>query len=444
MDKELKEKIKNLPQSPGIYFFKNSSGLILYIGKAINIQKRVKSHFFKSADNFRQKLLNETFEMDFIGTENENQAIILESRMIKKYLPKFNIQWRDDKSFPFVVFTPTPKFRLGETKELLFPNPKKSLTQKSKELARGQAPEEWPRVIIAHQHNLKKLKNKGCDFPLPPVGPFLDSVELKSILRALRKILPYKTCKNKYEKPCLQWHLNLCPAHEPPYSSPPQMRGRLRGGGDINKFKLTPPPPTPSPTGEGRNMQINYLHSLNTLSQLLRLYVGEPVRIEAYDISNIQGDWATGSMVVFEGMKAKKSDYRKFRIKTVRGANDTAMIKEVLRRRLNHPEWPRPDLILIDGGKGQLNAASSVAKNLGQMANGKSFQSHKLLAISPMLPAIISLAKREEEIYTEFSKRGLKIKELPIPLRLTLQAIRNEAHRFAIAYYRKLHGRTIG
>ena len=191
-------------------------------------------------------------------------------------------------------------------------------------------------------------------------------------------------------------------------------------------------------------MQINYLHSLNTLSQLLRLYVGEPVRIEAYDISNIQGDWATGSMVVFEGMKAKKSDYRKFRIKTVRGANDTAMIKEVLRRRLNHPEWPRPDLILIDGGKGQLNAASSVAKNLGQMANGKSFQSHKLLAISPMLPAIISLAKREEEIYTEFSKRGLKIKELPIPLRLTLQAIRNEAHRFAIAYYRKLHGRTIG
>lgn len=372
MNKELKEKINKLPQSPGVYFFKNGNGLILYIGKAINIRKRVKSHFSKSADNFRQKLLDETSEIDFIGTENESQAIILESQMIKKYLPHFNIQWRDDKSFPFVAFLP----------------------------------EEWPRVVIARQHNLNKLKSKGCNFPLPPIGPFLDSAELKSVLRALRKILPYKTCKNKFERPCLQWHLGLCPAHQSQNESASR-RSKLQIANSKTQEKD------------------KYFDSLNILSQLLKLYAGDPIRIEAYDISNIQGNWATGSMVVFEGMKAKKSDYRKFRIKTVQGANDTAMIKEVLRRRFSHLEWPSPDLILIDGGKGQLRAAQLITKN------------HKLKT------NLISLAKREEEIYTELGRRGLKIKELPISLRLALQAIRNEAHRFAITYYRKLHGRIV-
>jgi len=177
----------------------------------------------------------------------------------------------------------------------------------------------------------------------------------------------------------------------------------------------------------------NYLSSLNALAQFLRLYADEPIRIEAYDISNIQGAYATGSMIVFYGNKPSKKDYRRFRIKTVRGANDVAMVKEVIRRRFNHLEWPLPDLILVDGGKAQISAAASEIRKFGY------------LNIS-----IISLAKRKEEIYTEYSlpaarhgSKILRLAQLPLTLRLAFQAIRNEAHRFAIFYYRYLHGQVV-
>ncbi len=251
------------------------------------------------------------------------------------------------------------------------------------------------------------------DFTTIPIGPFTNGTELKQILRALRKILPYRTCKNAYNKPCLQWHLGLCPAHRNP--PPPSLKGGSKNAS----------PPLGGVRGDFEQQQNTYLNSLNTLRQLLRLYANEPIRVEAYDISNIQGTNATGSMIVFEGVKPKKSDYRRFRIKTVRGANDVAMLKEVLRRRLNHSEWPSPDLILIDGGRAQLNIA-----NLSQDAYHLS------------LP-LISLAKRVDELYTIYNNKTLRLNALPINLRLTIQAIRNEAHRFAISYYRKLHRRTI-
>lgn len=168
-----------------------------------------------------------------------------------------------------------------------------------------------------------------------------------------------------------------------------------------------------------------YYYSLRTLRQLLRFYAGESIRIEAYDISNIQGTNATGSMIVFSGNKAKKSDYRKFKIKTVPGANDVAMLKEIIRRRLNHREWPSPDLILIDGGRAQLNAAKLITKAYKLEIN------------------LLALAKRDEELYTIYSNKVLRLSALPMNLRLSFQAIRNEAHRFAISYYRKLHRKKL-
>jgi excinuclease UvrABC nuclease subunit len=252
-------------------------------------------------------------------------------------------------------------------------------------------------VEVVHKN---KFKIKNLKFKIDGIGPFVSGRELRRVLRVLRKIIPYRTCKNPYEKPCLQWHLGLCPAHKP-----------------NSKFKV-----------QSSKSRINYLNSLNALSQFLRLYAGEPIRIEAYDISNIQGKYATGSMIVFYGEKPEKSDYRKFRIKTVSGANDVVMIKEVLKRRLAHPEWPYPDLILIDGGKAQLSAAKFIIHD------------------SKFMIPVIALAKKEEEIYTEYSlpavrhgAKPLKIKRLPESLRLTFQHIRDEAHRFAIFYYRYLH-----
>jgi len=166
-----------------------------------------------------------------------------------------------------------------------------------------------------------------------------------------------------------------------------------------------------------------YHNSLNVISRFLRLYAGEPIRIEAYDISNIQGAYATGSMIVFYGDKSSKSDYRKFRIKTVRSANDVAMISEVIRRRLAHKEWPYPDLMLIDGGAAQLNAAKLEIRNW------------KL-----EIP-LFALAKRVDEIYTEYSSKTLHLSKLPESLCLSFRHIRDEAHRFAIFYYRYLHGK---
>ena len=294
---------------------------------------------------------NNVADLDFILTADAKEALILENQLIKKYKPKYNIQWRDDKSYFWVSFSN----------------------------------DEWPRVLITH-----RLKIENCKLKISPIiGPFTNGTELKQVLRSLRKILPYRTCKNAYNKPCLQWHLGLCPTHE---------------------NRLSP---------------IAYRQSLNTLTQLLRLYANEPLRVEAYDISNIQGASATGSMIVFKGSKPDKSQYRKFRIKTVAGANDIAMLKEVLRRRLNHTEWLLPDLILIDGGRAQLCAAVAALNA-------------KRLALS-----VIALAKKEDELYTVYSNKTLRLSALPINLQLTIQAIRDEAHRFAISYYRKLHRKNI-
>ena len=179
----------------------------------------------------------------------------------------------------------------------------------------------------------------------------------------------------------------------------------------------------------------------------MRLYASEPIRIEAYDISNIHGVWATGSMIVFDGAKPKKSDYRRFKIKRVQGANDVAMIKEVIKRRFGHPEWPNPDLILIDGGRAQLSAALQIARLASQAKRANCIsrivKKSDRFAISDNRLAIIALAKREEEIYTEYSAKTLKLSTLPTEMKLVFQAIRNEAHRFAIFYYRHLHRRTI-
>jgi len=387
MRKELTQKIKLIPSKPGVYLFKDTNGQILYIGKAVNLKKRIKSHFKKNDSlassstsrsgligQFRQKIST----IDYIKTENETQALILEDQLIKKYQPRFNIQQKDDKSYFWVNFTQ----------------------------------DEWPRVQIIH-----RLKTKNHQLKTDLIGPFVNGTELKKILRALRKILPYRTCKNSYEKPCLQWHLGLCPAHDPKLL-PEQAQGARR--------RLNENPSTSSrPAGLRSGNKTFYLESLNTLRQLIRFYASEPIRIEAYDISNIQGTSATGSMVVFKGSKPNKSQYRKFKIKTVRGANDVAMLKEIVRRRLNHKEWPLPNLILIDGGQAQLNSAFLEIRN------------------SKLEIPFISLAKRDEELYTIYSNKTLRLNALPISLRLSFQAIRNEAHRFAIAYYRKLHRKRL-
>src|SRR3989344_3791470 len=164
---------------------------------------------------------------------------------------------------------------------------------------------------------------------------------------------------------------------------------------------------------------------LHELRLLLKL-PAYPKRIEGYDISNIQGTYAVGSMIVFTDGVADKNAYRKFRIQSVKGINDTAMMCEVLTRRLKHNDWPLPDVMLIDGGRGQLHAAFKTIKTMP-------------LETKNSRVAVVSIAKREEELYTPDRKIPFKLQEMPTSLLYLLQQLRNESHRFAISYYRKQH-----
>ncbi|HUW71721.1 MAG TPA: GIY-YIG nuclease family protein [Candidatus Humimicrobiaceae bacterium] len=313
-----KDKISQLSETSGIYVFKKGREF-LYIGKAANIRERVKNHFQRPVyrDNF---FINQVSRVGYIKTNSEIKALILEAELIKKYQPKYNVVWRDDKNY----------FYIGITKE------------------------PFPRVFITHQP--KKISNS--QIPISNfIGPFVSGKKLKQALKELRKIYPFRTCKTLLKKPCLWYYLSQCPA-------PCLFKSR---------------------------------------------------RIEAYDVSNIQGKDATGSMVTFINGKPDKNFYRRFKIKLSSKPNDIAMLKQILSRRLNHLEWGLPDLILIDGGKAQLNAALSLTK----------------------IPAI-ALAKRRNELYMKNLEKPILLKTLSREVFNLILQLRDEAHRFARKYHHKL------
>lgn len=312
-----KDKISKLPKTSGIYAFKKGRKF-LYIGKALNLHDRVKQH---------QELLNSIKQLAYIGTDSENEALLLEAKLIKKYQPKYNISWKDDKNY----------FYVGITKE------------------------DSPRVFITHQPQFEK--GSKTDY----VGPFANGKTLKQELKALRKVFPYRTCKTLPQKPCLWYHLKQCPAPCLPQG-----------------------------------------------------FLGK--RLEAYDISNIQGKEAAGSMVTFIDGKPDKNFYRRFKIKGIAEPNDVAMLKEVLERRLRHIEWPYPDLILIDGGKAQLNVALNLKSRISSLKSVKA----------------MAIAKRNNELFIEGRKKPVLLKSLPQEFSNLILRARDEAHRFAISYHHHL------
>ncbi len=243
----------------------------------------------------------------------------------------------------------------------------------------GITKEVFPRVFWTHQIKIKAKGKAGKTMEF--LGPFVNGGDLKNFLKEARKIFPYRSCKILPKKSCLYYHLNLCSA--------PCIR-------KIQKSK--------------------YNKMIKALKVLLEIYEGRNRRIEGYDVSNLSGSLATGSMIVFEGQRKKRSDYRKFKIKRVRGQNDIKSLREMILRRIKHKEWKTPDLILIDGGKGQLG----IAKDLP-------------------IPSL-SLAKKEKtsgKIFSLFSKNFVLLDEFPLDIRNLFLQIRDEAHRFAISYQKK-------
>lgn len=411
-----------IPHKPGIYIYKDEAGGVLYVGKAIDLYSRVSSYFSGQDTRIKtQKLVENIRDIETIIVESEIEALILEANLIKKFMPLYNISLKDDKDYLYIGITNN----------------------------------EFPRIITARKPELPELKKY--------FGPFPSSRTVKTTLKQLRRVFPWCANppgpRNKTNRPCFYRHLNLCPGACVGAISPEDYQKIIN---QFSKFmdsrkselieELTTEMGEYSKTQEYESAAkikriisgidyitsptkiINYLENPNFLEDQNRRGLLElqkvlnlptiPERIECYDISNFQGVDSTGSMVVLTHGEVDKSQYRRFKIKITGKPNDFAMHAEMMNRRLKHKEWPYPDLFIIDGGRGQVRASYE-----------------QLLKQGINIP-IFGIAKREEWLYPPEGE-VVKLPKRSLGLRL-IQKIRDESHRFAITYHRKLRDKSSG
>ncbi len=511
--------ITHLPNKPGCYLFQDQHGTTLYIGKAKNLRKRVKNYQKQQQlDSKTQHMINHIHSVDYIVTDTEEEAFLLENTLIKKHQPKYNINLKDAKSYSYLRITE----------------------------------ESYPRIVIA-----RRKTEKGHYF-----GPFVSAAERDYILQFLKKTFHLRTCRRMPKKPCLRYHIHLCDApcigniskdeyqqhinmakyilkgninkatkqltqemnqfsKQKQYEQALRRRNQLTAlqhlqekqhmerqkkyNEDIinyitvddniyimlfnvykgtltnkNDFVFSNQPgfleefilqyytdhPIPKELilpesisesltdflskqrgstvritipqrGEKKqllrlvkkNIDITFFAAtkkIAALQQRLRLHE-QPVVIECFDISHLSGTSMVGSMVQFRNGKPDKNNYRRFRIRSVEGIDDTKAIAEVVRRRytrLLREKKSFPHLIIIDGGKGQLNSALSTLDDIG------------------LTTPVISIAKRLEEIYLPGRTMPLTLKKNDAALQY-IQEIRDEAHRFAIKYNRLLRTKKV-
>lgn len=396
----LKEIVKEFPQSSGVYQMTNKAGDIIYIGKATSLRERVKSYFSNDLDLKTNRLMSEATDISYEETESPLEALILESKLIKKYSPKYNIKEKDDKSSLYVHISK----------------------------------EDFPRIEIIRGTDLHTIVEKS---PIT-FGPYRSSKSLYEALELIRKIVPYRSCKTLPKKKCLYGFIGLCDAPCENQISKSEYAIRIKQVESFFKGKkknvlswLKSQLRIASKEMRYEDAAI-YRDRIRALEHLGRVFLLKNdtsmtvfKRVEGYDVSNISGEYAVGSMVVFiEGM-SEKSEYKKFKIKTVKGANDVAMIEEIFTRRFKHinsnESWDLPDLILVDGGRPQVNKVVAVMKRLDLkipvvgLAKGPDRKKDEIVA---------SITFPREEI-------GL------------LKEVRDEAHRFARNYYRKLHSKSL-
>lgn len=394
MDNKLISKIKRFPDSPGVYIMRDSHRHPLYIGKASSLKRRVLSYFQRPQETRIEKMLEQVANIDIQKTDSVIEALFLENDLIKKYQPKYNVKLKDDKTFLGIFVTD----------------------------------EEWPAVIPAR---LTQKFPKGEFF-----GPFTKAGDVREVLQIIRKIFPFRTCSGKSNKACLEYHIGQCPGICIDKVSKDEYRRNIRHLKqflkgkkkwiirDFQKEMKVAAKNTEFEKAAKIRDQIFALKHIQDVALITEEQMQHPEdvpnRIESYDVSNIHGAFAVGSMIVFSEGLIDKSQYRKFKIKTFKGIDDVRALREVLARRLNHTEWPYPDLILIDGGKGQLSGAHEILK--GRRLN---------------IP-VVGIAKGPERDRDEL----IGAENLSIDKKLLLR-VRDEAHRFAIEYYRQRHRKSI-
>lgn len=408
---KLKSKVNSLPAKPGVYLFKNKDQEVIYIGKAKSLKKRVASYFNKTPDIKTGLLLEKVYDLDYILARSELDALILEDDLIKKYQPRYNISQRDDKTYPYLKLTIN---------------------------------EKWPRLFL--------VRKKEADGALY-FGKFKGKM-VKDVLLLMKKLFPIRWCKETplkdREQPCLYYRIGRCSGpcinkikHQDYTRIVESVKLLLQGKSReaLDKLRLEMARVAKEQNFEQAKLLRDRIRLLETMLEPKALERSSmpdniraleelqkelglaklPMRIEAFDISNTVGQESVGSMVVFFGGNPLKKHYRKFKIRTLSDkANDVASMHEVVSRRygktLTH-SLPWPDLVLVDGGMGQVNAAKKALEKLGLIN----------------LP-IIGLAKKQEEIFFPLKNKPLVLSKSTLALRL-LQRIRDEAHRFALGYH---------
>lgn len=433
--KNIREQIKNFPAGPGLYFMKGSGDKVLYIGKAKNLRSRVASYFQPSGEAATARgpkiseMLSKVKTVDYLETETEVDAVLKEARLIKDIRPPYNTDLVDDKTFPYLEITIS---------------------------------DDFPGVYIT-----RKPRPTGSRL----FGPFASAKDLRGVLVVLQKIFRFRTCnieikevdeKRRFFRPCLLYSIKQCTApcadkigrkeykkiitdlfkflrskrstilHQlkkqmqqaadaMAYEKAAMFRDRIRLIEGLDRRGI------PEEDVQPEVFASDPTEALTQLRELLNS--PEPVRIiEGIDVANIAGAEAVGSLVKFIDGKPFKSGYRRFKIKTVKRIDDYAMIAEVVKRRYKYAlrgEELWPDLILIDGGQGHLNAAENALKQMN----------------APNIK-IASIAKKQEQIFLQQNPEPLKLPRHSPTLKL-LQYIRDEAHRFAQHYYHILRNKKM-
>lgn len=439
ISRQLKTLIESLPQTPGVYIYRNSDSEVIYVGKSIRLRDRVKSYFVLKGHLLpkTRELVKYVSDIEIIKTDSELEALLLESMLIKKYKPYYNSQWKDDKGYKYI--------KIGNAGY-----------RKRRGIERTVRAGLWPYLTTSHRDD-----DKDAIF----FGPFPEGTTITQVLKFLRRIYPWckyqsLTQRNRTKKPCFYKQINLCPGicsdqislsdywrefdqlidflagkkiqllkkyrrqmqasvRELDFESAAYYRDIIyKLEYTIQQFR------NPRDYVENPNLADDVrLAELMQLAEIVGIdqeKVTQKFRIEGYDISNLGKDNTVASGVVFIGGEARKSDYRRYRIRQSKLPNDFAAIGEVISRRLKS-DTPLPDLFLIDGGKGQLASA------LNQM--------HQKGKNVPM----IGLAKRFETVvlYQKHEYIEIKLPETSPALNL-LKRIRDESHRFAQSYHKLL------
>lgn len=425
---KLEQKLENLPMTPGVYVYFNSDKKVIYVGKAKNLRARVSSYFLPVSKGPKtDALVSKITDLDIIQVNSEVEAFLLEAELIKRYKPRYNVMLKDDKAYKYITIA---NYKIDyEGKKY-----------------------DYSRIETERQ----KKSKKSIEY----YGPYPDGGTVNKAIRAFRRIFPFCELSPRQLKlslvkgrGCLQSHIGLCPGpcislEELPKHqlSISRIRMFLKRGYQATIEELTKMMQQYAGKEEFEEAQkikllLDKVFALSNVSIMPSQYIDNPSfiydikarrlndiqeifhiekvdRIECYDISNIMGEWATASMVVSESGQISKSQYRKFRIKYTKGITDYGMMKEVLTRRSKR-EWPLPHLLLIDGGKGQVNIVLKAIERTS-------------LEFTP----VVGIFKPNDYFVTKIndSWRQIRVDKTNLGFQ-HLRELRDEAHRFAKKYH---------